>query len=312
MSVPPGSPPPGGNPPEGNPPPGWYPPQPGQYPPPGNPPPGYPPPGYPAAGYPPAGYPPPPGYYPAAGPQIDIGRWLSEAWVLFTAQWGAWVGATGIFMGAMLLLSLGGYAAMLGMMFAFVPPGSPQGPAPGPPPVGMIIGVFAMLIIGMLLVYGVYAWLFAGLHRMAYEQLRGHAISAMGVFSGGDVAYRYFVTMYLTWLPITLIMMVTCFIGLPVAYLLMGLWFFAPHFAIEHRLSPVEALRQSWHLTRPQMWMWALVAFLAALIQGIGAYACYVGILASLPVGVLFQTLAYRDIVGFDAGASGVARPIDR
>lgn len=59
-----------------------------------------------------------------------------------------------------------------------------------------------------------------------------------------------------------------------------------------------EAIQGSMNITRPQLAMAALWTFVVYLVAGVGAFACYVGILFTLPVAMATIAIAYVDING--------------
>ncbi|MSR57663.1 MAG: hypothetical protein EXS05_08320 [Planctomycetaceae bacterium] len=58
--------------------------------------------------------------------------------------------------------------------------------------------------------------------------------------------------------------------------------------------SFLEAFTESWRLTKTRFWELLLVYFLALIISGIGAYFCYVGLLATLPLYYTIIGAAYE------------------
>jgi uncharacterized membrane protein len=62
--------------------------------------------------------------------------------------------------------------------------------------------------------------------------------------------------------------------------------------------SPTEALRESWELTGPHMWMAMLFYFVISMLSGLGFIACCVGIFVTLPMMYVCFALVYRDLSG--------------
>jgi Membrane domain of glycerophosphoryl diester phosphodiesterase len=58
--------------------------------------------------------------------------------------------------------------------------------------------------------------------------------------------------------------------------------------------SFVEALTESWRLTRTRPWELLLTYFLALVISGLGAYFCYVGLLVTMPIYYTIIAAAYE------------------
>ncbi|HVW47548.1 MAG TPA: glycerophosphoryl diester phosphodiesterase membrane domain-containing protein [Solirubrobacterales bacterium] len=69
------------------------------------------------------------------------------------------------------------------------------------------------------------------------------------------------------------------------------------------------ALGESWRVTRVRFWERVLISFLAMLIGMLGMYACYVGILFTLPLYFLIISAAYDDEFGIQSIPGGLAQP---
>ena len=69
------------------------------------------------------------------------------------------------------------------------------------------------------------------------------------------------------------------------------------------------ALGESWRVTRVRFWERVLTSFLAMLIGMIGMYACYVGILFTLPLYFLIISAAYEDEFGIQSIPGGPTPP---
>jgi uncharacterized membrane protein len=63
-------------------------------------------------------------------------------------------------------------------------------------------------------------------------------------------------------------------------------------------LGFVDAWRTSWQTTRKGFWELLLLQFLAGLIGGIGAYACVIGLLFTMPIFFTVVATAYEDRLG--------------
>lgn len=93
------------------------------------------------------------------------------------------------------------------------------------------------------------------------------------------------------------------------AYIAMGLLFFSTPLIVERGLSPVAALQTSKDLTRQNVLMFTLFAFVTSLIASVGSYACYIGLLATFPLQFTITAVAYRDCFGVEGAKSFSAGP---
>jgi hypothetical protein len=227
-----------------------------------------------------------------------IGEWISEAFTLFGREWQTWVGQGAILLfvgfGPMFVGMIIYYAAFFGAMAT-----SSRGSGTMAPEAlgGMFAGMGAMFV-GSFVSMFLFLFLMIGMERTALKQLRGEPITVKDVFSGGDL--------YLPILGASLLMGLASMLGsifciIP-GLLISGMLSFTLPIMVEERLGPMEAMSKSWEATKPHMWMYLLWYFLISLVMSVGAYACYVGYVATVPIYMLAMMIAYRDVFGL-AGA---------
>ena len=223
-----------------------------------------------------------------------IGEWLSEAFSLFGQQWQPWVGQ------GLVCLLIGYAPSFLGMIaYMAIIFGSGLATASSSAPPSST--AFTSMLAAMGALYGgiflslfplVYLW--CGMSRSAAMQLRGEPIRTRDVFSAGDV--------YLPALGSTLVVGVLYMVGLAFCILpgllVLGLFSFVHPLVVEKRMGVMDALRTSWEVTKPQMWMYLLWHLLLIILASIGSYACYIGAAATLPIYVLAMMISYRDVIG--------------
>ena len=241
---------------------------------------------------------------PATDPTPRIGDWLSEAFDLFGREWQTWVGQGLLY----LLLALGPMMLGYGLLYATVLVGSigagaaaNTGTSPAPP-VGALIFGFGGLLAGMLVGFVFLYYLTAGMKRTAVKQLRGEPIAVRDIFSAGDVFWPYLGTNLLFGLIIVVVMLVglvLCIVpGLVGGLLVGGMLMFAAPLVVEKRIGVTEALRESWDVTKPHMWMYAVWYLVITLIGSVGSYLCYIGMAATWPIYILGVMISYRDAIG--------------
>lgn len=222
---------------------------------------------------------------------VKWGEWINEGWQMFAAKWQVWVPMMLVFILALVVPILPMYILMLGANLAAagsdgVPEFSPLLPLVG--------------IVGGLITFGLAAFMLGGIYRTAFKQMRGEAISVGDLFSGGDVFLSMAAAMILVGLCVNV---GTVFCIVP-GFLALGLLYFTFPLIVEKKLGVIEAMQRSFEMTRPQMWMFMLFAFVVSLIASLGAIACYVGLLVTYPLQFLIGAAAYKDCFGVTGARS--------
>ena len=261
--------------------------------------------GYPAGGYP-GGY--GGGYAPPMG-RVDF-SWLGQAWTLFTAQAGTWIGATFLFflIGAVLWLlwaiPTGTLATVQQAYQTILHPTAPHPPTQTP-----LIG-FAVNHVLAVLVGGYNAVFFGGVYRMALRQRRGEPISVLGLFSAfpqalpllmvGIVAPAILglaaglcVWLLHLYLPISAAVTIADMVVWLPGVVLGGLLMFAPLLVVDTGANAAGALLGSVRLLKGQWLMGILFYFVAALVGGLGVLVCGVGMLATYPLFLISIAVGY-------------------
>ena len=232
-----------------------------------------------------------------APPQVRLGDWIGEGWKMFTEQWKGWVTVSlGFFLS--IVVPIGAFIMfMYVMMFATM---STQGPRGAPPEVPMMtilflyLGMFALIVVLMPLM----VLLMGGAYRAAFKQLRGGRVEFRDLFSARDCYWRLLGAVFIQSLLVSVGMMLCVIPGFIVA----GLLFFTMPLIVERNLGVFEAMRASREVTQPNLLMFTLFAFVVQFLASAGSYACYVGLLATIPLMFTIAAVAYRDCFGV-AGA---------
>ncbi len=96
---------------------------------------------------------------------------------------------------------------------------------------------------------------------------------------------------------LTLIVVTLGFIALfiPGVILAMGLAF-VPYLVVERGLGPIEAMKESWRITKGHKWQILLLVLALVGINLLGALALVIGIFVSFPVTLLAFAHAYRTL----------------
>lgn len=221
---------------------------------------------------------------------VRWGEWISEGWQMFADKWQVWVLQI-LVVGGIFLIPLVPFVLMMLSIQAQAVS------TPDQPPV--LPALFFPMVFGMV-VFSLLAGPFflSGLYKTAFKQLRGEPISVGDVFSGGDIFPQVLGAIIAT---AFFTMLGALFCILP-AYVVSGLLFFAVPLIVERRVGIGEALSTSFNATKGNWFMFTLFAIVVQLLASLGGIACYVGILATLPLQFTITAIAYRDIFGV-AGA---------
>lgn len=84
---------------------------------------------------------------------------------------------------------------------------------------------------------------------------------------------------------------------------------------LDENLTPADAVKESLEVMKPQMWMAALLYFLASMISGLGAFACFIGLIFTTPLLAIIMGLAYLDMkfgIGQSDRALEVVPPVSQ
>jgi len=258
-----------------------------------------------AYGGPPGGYAPPP----PTG-RVDFG-WLGQAWTLFTARMGVWIGAFLLYVLVASVLWLlwsiptGIYATFQQLISAAVSHTAPHIRPQNP------YTEFARNQGFTLLLTAVNAVFLAGFYRMALRQMRGEPIGVGGAFSAFPQALPLVVVtvcatgsvmllealllglLHLTGMPGAGAVSIAGFLVLLPSLVVQGLLMFAPLLILDKGASAVDAILGSVRLLRGQWLMGVLFYFVAALVGGLGSVLCGVGLLATYPVFLISVAVGY-------------------
>lgn len=230
--------------------------------------------------------------------QVRFGEWISEGWRMFTTQWKGWV-----------MLSLGMFGAVavpvtVYIIFVYVTliattavqtgsRGSSDAETVG---VFLILASFFLLMLVML---PLSALLAAGMHKAALKQLRGGQVEFKDLFSARDRVVPILGAILLIGL-LSGLGTIVCIIP---AFIVAGLFFFTLPLIVDRKLGVIEAMKASAEMTKPNLLMFTVFAVVVQLISSAGTLACYVGLLATLPLVFTMTAAAYRDCFGVEGAA---------
>jgi uncharacterized membrane protein len=216
---------------------------------------------------------------------------------MFTEQWKAWVINTLIYV----LICATPMIAIVGGFYVYlITEVSSRSPYSNQPPIGggEILTFYALLFVAMVYLMLTGAYFTGAMHKAALKQLRGGKVEIRDLFSGGSTYFSILLYSILGAI-LTSIGSLLCIVpGLLVG----GALFFSAPLIVERNLGPIEAMKTSYELTKKNIWMFTLFSFVVGLIAQAGSYACYVGLLATIPLMFTISAVSYRDLFGV-AGA---------
>lgn len=214
---------------------------------------------------------------------VRFGDWISGGWNLFVAQWQVWS-----LMGLTLFLPIAILAVVAYVLF-FVQIYSAGTTQKSFEEFLTVFGASIVLFLGLLLAW--ISFIAAGMYRAAFKQLEGQTITYSDVWSGGPWTGTMILTMFLSTLLIA-IGAILCYIP---GVIVGGLLYLAPPIVVRQNLSAVSAMQKSYEVTSQDWIMFAIFAFVVNLIAQLGVYACYIGMIFTLPLSYTIAAVAYRD-----------------
>ncbi len=210
---------------------------------------------------------------------VKFSEWISGGWNLFKQEWKTWsLMGTLFFLPVLIIVVL----AAIGIMVL----AAQRHPGPGQVIVMILITVFMMLGI---LVY--VSYVMAGMYKAAFKQIRGEKIEVSDIWTGGSLTMKILgANIMITFF--TLIGAVMCYLP---AFIVGGWLYFTLPLIVKKGAGVFEAMSQSFDLTKKDWLMFTLFAFVVSMIGQVGVYACYIGIVFSLPLLYTISAVAYVD-----------------
>jgi hypothetical protein len=219
--------------------------------------------------------------------------WIGEAWRMFTALPGTWIGAVALYtltlvlVMAILAVPTGLYAYMVNLFRTIEASGGGATP-PGMTPHGEMLRFLPFSLI----LAAVEAVLNGGMYRMAIRQYRGESINVGGIFSAFNVSWQLIVIALVLAMVNEAVVFVQPNLGWVVSIILEGLFFLAPLRIVDKRVGPIQALVDNLMLLRGQRWLGFFFYVFLYLIMILGS-CCIVGIVVTLPLFILTQGVSY-------------------
>lgn len=208
----------------------------------------------------------------------EVGPILGRAWQLFRDH-------AGVILGAMIAM------AIINGAFSGVASGLRQ--LMGASDSGLMAMLYGGARAGVSLAsWAVSVFLTLGLIRLLLNAVRGTGPQIADLFAGG----RHLVPGMVASILVGLGVLLGCALFL-VPGVILGLgWMYTQVLIVDRELGPVEAMQESWRLTRGEkggLFLWSLVCLGTCLA---GFMACGVGLLVAVPVCGLGTVLIYEDL----------------
>lgn len=86
--------------------------------------------------------------------------------------------------------------------------------------------------------------------------------------------------------------------AMPFIFYLRGRFILVLPLVLDRNFGAIDALKESWRVTREQHWMLMLHIFLVHMVSQAGAALCYVGLLASMPFSAAVYGAAQAQLLG--------------
>lgn len=256
--------------------------------------------------------------------EVESGKvkweWIGQAWELFTANPGIWIGMELIMAGVMI-------AVMIPVTIVIVVAGYFLNSMNlGLEITSIVFGIIYLAIYVIMLVTALF--LSSGIYKTAIKQAKGEAISVKGVFSGKDVFLKFLgfalipgsvfigiavltvLAGFITPLLSTLIFIGGLLIMAPVMLCFTTLTYFAPAQMADSKAGVIQAIKVSTSITKKHIFMYFLLAIATGALAEVGLIGLGFGILVTLPFAFLIPAVAYCDVFKLKgAGTSPVPPP---
>ncbi len=212
-----------------------------------------------------------------------IGPWLTQSLDHLKVDWQKHIVPTLVMFGGMMVLSI--------VLCVFIVLGMVAGIAIGSDEVMAILVMFFSLI-GTLFMVVALAPLQLGYMRGCLKLMRGEPfeLSEFGTalrFTPGAVILMFIV--------MTSVMIAMCFCYFP-AFIVGALFMFGFPVMADRECGPIEALKISVEMVKPNLWAFVLYNFLLGIIVGFVAYVPVLGMFAVVPIGTTMMLIPYLDM----------------
>lgn len=227
------------------------------------------------------------------------GKWeisdvLRRSWDITKDNLGLSIGGTLVYMGILTVGYLIWYGALMGVIFGM------RGDE-----TTMLVSLGLMSTVGLLIYLLVSSYLTVGYLRMMFKLARSEAAGFGDLFSGGSGTMATFLCMVIMLVVLDIGFLLFIVPGL----LLAVMWFFAYFLIADKRVGAIASLKESWGMVKGRFMdvlVWILVF---SGLQILGQMAMGIGVVVSMPLGVIATIIVYDTILGGPAASAGAAAP---
>ena len=208
-----------------------------------------------------------------------FGDWMNELFRLWSANTGVWIVQGVIYFAIAVLPAILLYFIFFGSMVisSFQHNSNPDSDSI----------TFAIVLYGLMLLAGlITAFLYPGMVLTALKQMRGKNISSTDIFSGMSYGLGYIAVSFLAGFGI-----LACCLGI---YVTNGMLFLALPLMVDKDYSTSQAISSSWETTKQNYWLYILFCFVVTMLGSVGASACYIGLIITIPFMAIGQAVAYE------------------
>jgi len=142
--------------------------------------------------------------------------------------------------------------------------------------------------------------LFAGFHIACVKKLLHERFEFADLFKG----FNFFVPALVACLIISVFTAAGSILCIIPGLVVGAMYMFSYLFIIDKRMDFWPAMQASHAIVKNDYFGFTLFFFLALLINILGLICCIVGVLATLPIFFAAVTVAYKEIVGFEANVN--------
>ena len=215
--------------------------------------------------------------------ELDLGDCISRAWALVKSNFWPIVGVS-----TLVILAIGAINQIFGLITN--------------PIINQMIATHNFSAHGILIVVGVtiisapVSTIFmAGLFKYYLKLIRGESASVGDAFSGFGPQTGQLILLSLVQMTLVMVGCVCCLI--PGIYLSVA-WYFALPLVIDRGLGFWDAMQLSRRLVNKHWFIVFAAMLVFGLLSMLGIIACGIGILATLPIGMIALMYAYETIFG--------------
>lgn len=221
---------------------------------------------------------------------------IAEAWTIVSQNWGPVLAVGGL----ALVISMALYAGLFGVMVAMMGPSmfDPNAATSTDTMASLMaqLQIQGLSIVATPIIFGVLGPVYASMIHMGLKAASGDRLEVNDAFFGFTKFVPTAIASAITGVLFSLGSM-CCYIP---GFILYGLTMASLPLILDRGLGPIEAIGQSFALMKSHVWMAALLAFVLLMLSGLGACACIVGILVTMPLAYIAQALVYRDLTAPD------------